>query len=175
MQRSTYVTVVGWLFIVLSGLVAIYCLIFLFSPTDKLLAQFQQQQTLMPAGQPRQDPAMMLSMLRGMCMFFFVVELWVLLSSVGLVMRKGWARISFIVVLSLGIFFSLIYVLIGIVGRSMDMSTMPGANPQMAGFMHSVMAAMAYMGALFAAFFIFTIYKLCTEKVKAEFMPPPKP
>jgi hypothetical protein len=174
-QRSTFVTVVGWIFIVFSGLFALYCLMFLFTPTDKLLAQFQQQQALAPTGRPAVDPAMMVSMMRGVSLFFFVVELWVLLSSVGLVMRKGWARISFIVVLAIGIFFSLIYVLIGLAGRSIPMDQVPGANPQMAGFMHALMAAMAYIGAAFAAFFIFTIYKLCTEKVKQEFLPQPKP
>src|SRR4051812_32780995 len=112
MQRSTFVTVVGWIFIIFSGLFMLYCLMFMFTPTEKLLAQFQQQQALQPAGSPAADPAMMVSIMRGMFFFFFVAELWVLLSSVGLVMRKGWARISFIVVLALGIFFSLLYVLI---------------------------------------------------------------
>jgi len=174
-QRSTFVTVVGWIFIVISGLASLYCLMFLFTPTDKLLAQFQQQQAAMPAGSPVVDPQMMLSMMRGMFFFFFVVELWVLLSSIGLVLRKGWARISFIVVLSLGIFLSLIYVLIGVAGRSAPMGQVPGGSPEMAGFMHAMMGAMAVMGAVFAALFAFIIYKLNTAKIKAEFMPAPKP
>lgn len=173
-ERSTFVTVVGWIFIVLSGLGTLYSLMFLFTPADKLLAQFQQQQAAMPAGSPAVDPQMMMSMMRGMFFFMFVVELWVLLSSIGLVLRKGWARISFIVVLSLGIFFSLLYVLIGLAGRSVGPGAVPGTTPEMAGFMHAMMGAMAVMGAVFAALFAFIIYKLNTAKVKAEFAPPQK-
>jgi hypothetical protein len=51
---------------------------------------------------------------------------------------------------------------------------MPGANPQMAGFMHSLMGFMAVLGAVFAVLFAFIIYKLNTEKVKQEFLPKPK-
>ncbi|HEY3644414.1 MAG TPA: hypothetical protein VGM16_03675 [Gammaproteobacteria bacterium] len=174
-QRSTFVTVVGWIFIVISGLGTLYCLIFMFTPTDKLLAQFQQQQAAMPAGSPAADPQMMVSMMRGMFFFFFVVELWVLLSSIGLVLRKGWARISFIVVMAFGIFVSLIYVLIGLAGRSAPMGQVPGSTPEMAGFMHAIMGVMAILGAVFAALFVFIIYKLNTAKVKAEFVPQPKP
>jgi hypothetical protein len=174
MQRSTFVTVVAWIFIVLSGLGTLYCLMFMFTPSDKLMAQFQQQQAAVPAGSPALDPAMMVSIMRGMFFFFFVVELWVLLSSIGLVLRKGWARISFIVILVLGILFSLLYVIIGLAGRSMPMDQVPGANAQMGGFMHAIMGAMAVMGAVFAVLFAFIIYKLNTEKVKQEFLPKPK-
>lgn len=172
--RSTFVTVTGWIFIVLSGLFMLQCLLFLFQPTDTLLAQVQQQQAMQPAGTPALDPAMMVSMMRGMFFFLFVVELWVLLSSVGLVMRKGWARISFIVILVLGILVSLLYVLIGLAGRNIPMGAMPGTNPQMSGFMHAILGAMAIIGAVFAVLFAFIIYKLNTEKVKQEFLPPPK-
>lgn len=166
-ERSTFVTVVGWIFVVLSGLSALQFLLILFTPMDNLLAQLQQMQ---PAGAPMVDPAM----LHGMFVFMFCITAWVLLSSIGLVMRKGWARISFIVILGIGIFFNLIYVLIGLAGRSMPMDQVPGANPAMAGMMHTVMGIMAGLGAVFAALFAFIIYKLTRQKIKAEFAPPTK-
>jgi hypothetical protein len=172
-ERSTFVTVVGWIFIVLSALGTLYCLMFMFTPTDKLMAQFQQQQAAMPAGSPAVDPQMMVSMMRGIFFFFFVVQTWVLLSSIGLVLRKGWARISFIVVMAFGIFFGLLYVLIGLAARNAPMGQVPGGGPEMAGFMHAIMGAMAVMGAVFAALFTFIIYKLNTAKIKQEFLPKP--
>jgi|SRR6185312_5297869 len=172
-QRSTFVTVTGWVFVVLSGLAALQFLMILFTPMDKLLADAQLQAQLMqPAGTPQSDPALMASMLHGVFIFLFCVAAWVLLSGIGLVMRKAWARISFIVILGVGIFFNLIYVLIGLAGRGMGQ--VPGANPAMAGMMHSVMGVMAVMGAVFAVLFAFIIYKLTREKIKQEFMPQTK-
>lgn len=170
-ERSTFVTVVGWIFIVLSAIGLLQSLMFMFLPMDKMLAQAQQVQP----GQPAADPAFMASFMRGMFFFFFVVEAWVLLSSIGLVMRKGWARISFIVVCAIGAFFSVIYVLIGLLGRSLPMNQIPDSTPAMADFTHSIMTVLAVMGAVFAALFIFTIYKLSTQKVTQEFLPQPKP
>lgn len=173
-QRSTFVTVVGWIFVVLSGLAALQFLLILFTPMDKLLADAQlQAQQMQPAGAPQADSALMASMLHGVFVFMFCVAVWVLLSGLGLVMRKGWARISFIVILAIGIFFNLIYVLIGLAGRGMPMDQVPGANPAMAGMMHSVMGVMAVMGAVFAVLFAFIIYKLTREKIKKEFAAPP--
>lgn len=161
-NRSTFVTVTGWVFVVLSGLATLQFLLILFTPMDNLLAQLQQMQ---PAGAPMVDPVM----LHGMFVFLFCVAVWVLLSGLGLVMRKGWARISFIVILGIGIFFNLIYLLIGLAGRGMPMDQVPGANPAMAGMMHSVMGFMAVMGAVFTVLFAFIIYKLTREKIKQEF------
>jgi uncharacterized membrane protein YuzA (DUF378 family) len=175
-QRSTFVTVVGWIFIVLSGLAALQFLMILFTPMDKLLADAQRQAELMqPAGAPQAGAAFMASMLHGVFVFMFCVSAWVLLSGIGLVMRKAWARISFIVILGVGVFFNLIYVLIGLAGRGMSMGEVPGANPAMAGMMHSVMGAMAVMGAVLAVLFAFVIYKLTREKIKQEFSGSPKP
>lgn len=170
-QRSTFVSVVGWIFIVLSAIGLLQSLFFMFTPMDKLFAQAQQAQ----AGQPAPDPAMMASVMRGMVFFFFVTEVWVLLSSIGLVMRKGWARISFIVVCAMGTFFSLIYVLIGLLGRSVPMDKAPNVTPAMADFTRSIMTVLAVIGVVFTALFIFIIYKLSTQKVIQEFLPQPKP
>ncbi len=174
-ERSTFVTVVGWIFIVLSGLAALQFLLILFTPMDKLLADAQlQAQQMQPAGAPQTDPTLMASMLHGVFVFMFCVMAWVLLSGVGLVMRKGWARISFIVILGVGVFFNLLYVLIGLAGRGMSMTEVPGANPAMAGMMHSVMGVMAVLGAVFAVLFAFIIYKLTRPVIAKEFVTSPK-
>src|ERR1700739_523772 len=108
-ERSTFVTVVGWIFIVLAALGMLQSLMFLFLPMDKFMASMQTVQA--QQGGPAPDPAFMASFMRGMFFFFFILEAWVLLSSIGLVLRKGWARISFIIICSISTFFSAIYVL----------------------------------------------------------------
>ena len=170
-ERSIFVTVVGWIFIVLSAIGVLQGLLFLFIPFDKIMAQAQLQA---PAGRPAADPALMTSIMHGMIFFFLVVELWVLLSSIGLVLRKAWARISFIIICSIGVFFSSLYVLLGLLGRNMPMNQAANAPPGMADFMHGMMTVMAVMGAIFAVLFIFIIYKLNTGKVVEEFRPQPK-
>jgi hypothetical protein len=144
----------------------------MFLPMDKFLASAQavQQQQ----GQPVPDAALMGSVMRGMFFFFFVVEAWVMLSSIGLVLRKGWARISFIVICSISTFFSAIYILIGVLGRSAPLGNVPNATPQVVAMTHSIMTIMAGMGVVFTALFIFIIYKLSTQKIAQEFLPQPK-
>ncbi len=170
-ERSTFVTVTGWIFIVLSAIGVLQGLLFLFIPFDKMMAQAQLQA---PAGRPAPDPALMASIIHGVFFFMLVVQLWVLLSSIGLVLRKGWARISFIIICSIGAFFSSIYVLLGLLGSHMPMNQAANAPPGMADFMHGLMTVMAVMGAIFAVLFLFIIYKLNTAKVAEEFRPQPK-
>ena len=164
-QRSTFVTVVGWIFIVFSGLGVLESLVFMFLPFDKFIPKTPPQ-----PGVPAPDPAMMAAVMHGMGIFMFLVISWVLLSSIGLVMRKNWARISFIVILSIGIFFGLIYVLIGALGAVfMPTTPLPGQPPEMAGMMRGVMTVMAVFGALFAGLYGWIIYMLCREKIRQEF------
>ena len=171
-ERSTFVTVVGWLFIILSAIGMLQSLLFMFLPFDKLLPTAQVQP--LPGQQVQDAQAFMRSIMHGMFIFMFVVETWVLLSSIGLVMRKGWARISFIIICAISTFFSVIYVLMGLLGRSMPMGQAPDVTPAMADAMHGMMTVMAVMGAVFSALFIFIIYKLSTRKIVQEFLPPPK-
>ena len=155
-NRSTAVTIVGWIFVVLSGLGLLQCLTILFTPMDQVLKQIQDTE---PAGSPPLDPALMGPVMHGIFIFMFVVLLWVLLSSFGVVMRKGWARISMIVLSVLGILWNLIYVLLGITGGPASMG----------GMMQGMAGMLAVMGAILIAVFAGVIYLLTRQKVKAEF------
>jgi len=168
-QRSTFVTVVGWIFVALSGLGALQFLVILFTPMDAQL--FTEAQQMQPAGAPQMDPAAMASMMHSVFIFMFCLAAWVLLSSIGLVMRKGWARISFIVILGIGIFFNLLYVLIGLAGRSMPLDQVAGADPAAGGMVHAIMGAMAVLGAVFAILFAWIIYRLTRPATAKEFEP----
>jgi hypothetical protein len=158
-QRSKAVTVVGSIFVILSGLGLLQCLLLMFTPSDKLLAQTQ-----LAAGSPQLDPALMASVLHGVFVFMFVLLLWVLLSSIGLVMRKAWARTSMLVLLGIGVVWNLLYVLMGITGGPAGMGAM----------MQGMGGALAVMGLIFIGLFGWAIYLLTRAKIKAEFAAPPK-
>jgi hypothetical protein len=165
-DRSIFITAVGYIFSVLAGLCALYCLMFLFLPQEQLLATVKEQQAAMPQGSPMLDPATLASLIRGVMFCAFVIVLWLTLSAIGLVKRKSWARISCIVLLVLGAVVGALYLLIGLAG-----SSMPGMAEAGQGRLH----AMALIGAAFAALCVFTVYQLNTAKVKQEFAPPAKP
>src|ERR1700733_1602155 len=97
-QRSKVITVIGYLFIALAGFGLLNCLTFLFMPVDQLMAALPKQ----PEG-AKIDPGLFISVMRGVFFVIFVVLTWVVLSAVGLIMRKPWARISMIVLLGIGI------------------------------------------------------------------------
>ncbi|MFI4921641.1 MAG: hypothetical protein ACHQAZ_08390 [Gammaproteobacteria bacterium] len=158
-QRSKLVTVVGSIFVILSALGLLQCLLLMFTPSDKLL-----EQTQLTAGNPQLDPALMASVLHGVFVFMFVLLLWVLLSSVGLVMRKPWARTSMIVLLGVGIAWNLLYVLMGVTGGPAGMGAM----------MQGMGKVLAVMGLVFIGLFGWALYLLTRPKIKAEFLPTPK-
>lgn len=168
-QRSIYITVVGWIFIILSGITLLESLFFVFMPAEKFLAAAQQSGQ---AAGPQPSPAMMGSFLHGMGYFMLILSLWVLGSSIGLILRKAWARISFIIILGIGIFFDSLYLLFAILGASMASKTQ--GSDGMVAFGQAVMVFMIVFCAAFLAFYIWTLIVLNTEKVKAEFEPKPK-
>lgn len=170
-QRSIYVTVVGWIFIVFSGIALLEALFFAFMPAEKFLAAARQSGQ---AAGPQPDPAIMGGFLHGMGYVMLVLSLWVLGSSIGLILRKGWARISFIVILGIGIFFDAIYLLFAIVGATM-MPKLPNQSDGMAAFGQSLMVFMIVFCGGLLAFYIWTLIVLNTERVKAEFEKPKMP
>ena len=153
-QRSKAVTVVGWVFIALAGFGLLNCLTFLFMPMDQLMAAMPKQ----PEG-AKIDPDLFISVMRGVFFFMFGVLAWAVLSAVGLIMRKPWARISMIVLLAIGIAWNLLYVLMGVTGGPAGMGAM----------LQGMGGALAVMGAVFIVAFAWVIRLLRSEKIKQEF------
>lgn len=165
-QRSVFVTVVGCVFIALSGLFLLQALAFLFLPLDKLLPLTQPIQLFSPGD------TLYLSFARGMFLVLGAVSAWVLLSAIGLVMRKNWARVSFLIIASLGLVFSLLYLVMGLADLSAGGAA--GQTPDLAPLSHALMRAMVVLGAVFAGVYGGVLYKLSNAKIKAEFLPSPK-
>lgn len=167
-QRSTFVTVVGWIFIIFSSLFLLEALMFMAMPVEKLAALMQPAQALKPGD------TLYLSVMHGFFLVFGAVSAWVLLSSIGLVLRKNWARISFIVILVINLIFCGIYLLLGAFTIAFMPSTgLPGQPPELAGFAHGMMIFMVVCSVIFGALYGFILYKLNTKSIRQEFVPAP--
>ena len=170
-QRSTFVTVVGWLFIIFSGLFLLESLFFMFIPFDKMFPHMPQAQ-----GAAAADPAAMTGFMHGMFFVFGALSAWVLLSSIGLVLRKNWARISFMIILVINLIFTGLYFIFALFAAVFVPSgSLPGQPPEMAGFMHSMMIFMVVFCAIFLGLYGWILYKLNTEKIRQEFVSMPNP
>ncbi len=170
-QRSAFITVVAWIFIVLSGLGMLELGILLFVPLQSLMPPAQ-----MHVGEVPQNPELFVAYLRGMFLMGFVLGTWVLVSSIGLLLRKNWARISYIIMMILGIGWSSMYLLMGIfvivmvqtVGLQSNPTLPPGARAVASAFM----AILMIFGAVFVALYGWILVKLLSESVRKEFQPP---
>lgn len=168
-QRSIIVTVVAWIFIVFSALALLEFVLFGFIPFSTL---FPGQ---IPAGPNQPNPALVASFMRGVMLVFALITAWVLLSSIGLLRRKNWARISFIVILILGIVSSALYVLIGALGafavRRFPANASTPADVQ--AMMPDMMSFMAVMGLIFIGLYSWILLKLLSARICEEFKPRP--
>lgn len=166
-QRSIFVTVVGWIFIVFSSLFLLESFIFMFLSVDKLAGMLQPAQALKPGD------TLYITVMHGTFLVLAALSAWVLLSSIGLVMRKGWARISFMVILIFNLVFCALYLIVGIFGIAfMPSGGLPGQAPELAGFARGMLVFMTAGSAVFGGLYGFIFYKLGTAKIKQEFLPP---
>src|SRR6476620_2610152 len=107
--RSTFVTVLAWIFIFLAGFATLVSILqnamvnFMF-PAGEMDAAFEQ------VGSSERLPGFVTFMLRNMRLvfvFFLLVCVASLASSIGLLLRRGWARIAFIAIMILGVAWNL--------------------------------------------------------------------
>ena len=167
-QKSTFVTVVAWIFIVFSGLFLLESVTFAFMPVSDIARLAHPAQALKPGD------TLYLTFMHGFFLVFGAVSAWVLLSSIGLVMRKNWARISFMVILVINLICCGLYLLIGLFAVAfMPTGPLPGQPAEMAGFARGMVIFMVVASAVFGALYGFILYKLGTAKIKQEFVPTP--
>lgn len=166
-NRSTFVTVVAWIFIVGSSFSTAVSLLqnIMFHLVFKQEA-FSRVPQNMPAG-----ASFMLDHFQIIVLVFFLACAGMLVASVGLLKRKNWARLTFIAMLSLGVLWGLG----SIVLQMKFFSSIPQVpdDPQFADFqaMHSIMQWFAAaMSIGIAVLFAWIIRKLLSGPVKREFM-----
>ncbi len=178
-SRSSFVTVVAWIFIVLSGFTTFISLlqnvILAFMPKD-LFNQALQDTTfthVMPTA-----PRFMFAHLHTLLFAVLVVCAATLVSSIGLLRRHNWARLVFIGLLALGA----VYNIAGLFLQQAMLSsfnapfaadsTLGGASRQFQQMMQAMRVAMFIFELGFAALFIWIIVRLVSPRIRAEFLPP---
>lgn len=172
-QRSIFVTVVAWIFVVLSGLGILESLVLLFVPWQEFMSHGQ----IHAAQMPRAADQLGMDIMHGVFVLWLVIGLWVLASSIGLLLRKNWARISYIVIMALGAGASALYLLMGILMLVMFHTTEfrnnPAFPPGASAFASAFMVIWIIFTAVFLAVFIWILIKLTSETIAREFRPPP--
>lgn len=171
--KSTFVTVLAWIFIVLGGFSTFVTLLQNIMirtlmkqvPFDKLRHNMEQTE---------QVPAMARWFFSHFDLFFlcvFIVSLILLVSAIGLLKRWNWARWLFILMMLSGICWNLF----GLLMQLDLLAAMPeftGGQPLPAEFatMMGVMKVATFgMTFAFSGLFVFIIYKLSTKKIRREF------
>lgn len=169
--RSTFVSAIGWTFVALSAMTAMVSILQnIMVHTVFTGAGFDRAMATMPAD----TPWVFRLMLGNFKVFFgliLLVSLVMLAASIGLLLRKNWARITMIVLMIgsacsqlLGLFAQ--FSVMGHMRRQFDAA--PGA-PDM-GFFLIVMAIFsALFGLGFCALFIWIAKRLTSPEIAAEF------
>lgn len=171
--KSTFVTVIAWICIGISGLgflVSIVQMILVYTvlPMAEMSKSFQNPQ--LNQNMPDIAKFMFLSF-RTVVTIFCAFSLLTLTASIGLLRRLNWARIFFIVMLALGI----IWNIGGLVVQFNILSSLPGFPQNTSGFdakifflvfkAISIFVAVAALSVLFG----WVIKKLLSNEVKREF------
>lgn len=174
-QRSVFVNVVAWIFLVLSALGVLECIVLMFVPWQEFMSQAQMQSAPMPP-----DAQFMFShVMHAFFVVWLILGLWVVASSIGLLLRKNWARISYIVLMALGIGFNALNLLMGIIMlvmfHSQGFQNNPTFPPGMSGVVSAFVAIWIIFTVVFLALFIWILIKLTSEQIAREFRSPPPP
>jgi hypothetical protein len=172
-QKSTFVNVLAWIFIVLGGF-ATFMSILQNIMIHTVFPKFELNQELQHADEAEQIPAFAEFMFNNFdlfFMFFFLVSATSLISAIALLKRKNWARIVFIVLMSVGI----VWNISGLVLQFTMFNSISELNggqvppPEFQNIMNIMKIASVIMVVAISALFGFVIKKLCSQQIKDEF------
>ncbi len=175
-QRSTFVTVLAWIFIVLAGFATFISLMqnavmfFMFhgGGMDRAMAEASRGPNVPPFA------ALFVNYFYLVFVLFFVVSATTLASSIGLLYRRNWARIVFIVMMGLGIAWNLLGLALGAfmltVVNGLPMHAAKGPPFALGTMVAVVMAFNALIALGFSALFAWIILKLRSPAIRAEFV-----
>lgn len=174
--RSTFVTVLAWIFISLAGFVTLIGIL------QNILLQLVFEPAMAQAHLPPTDaplPAASAWMLDHIAWFFrlvLLVSATLLIASIGLLLRRNWARRLFIAMLVLGIAYQAFGVIMQwwMFGSMTDaMFAPPNAPADVARGMQAMLLVVRVFGVLFAvaigALCVWLIYRLKRPSVLVEF------
>jgi len=175
-EKSKFVTVVAWIFIVGAGFATFISIlqnimINLMFPLEKMTEALNDSQA------QQHIPSLfrfLFSNIRVFVFSFLVILATTFTSAIGLLKRKNWARIIFIVLMSLGILWNIL----GVVMQFSMFSFMPipeEAPNQFTAQFTTIMTIMKIFTIVMAVgisiLFGWIIKKLTSDKIKSEFIP----
>jgi hypothetical protein len=177
--RSGFVTALAWVFIVLSGFGVLISLL-----QNLMLSAFPQDafnEALQDASTTQEVPAgarFMFGHFRLLVALMLLVLVTTLVAAIGLLRRHNWARILFMIILGLGVIYSL-----GGVALQQHMmpdfsrfspvdSTASEAVLRMGAMIRVVQLVMIIISLGFAGLFAWLIWKLASPSVRREFGSP---
>ncbi len=172
-QKSTFVNVLAWIFIIFGGFTT-FISILQNIMIHKMFPKEEMAQAAQQASQNENIPAFAEFMVNHFDLFFLlilVLSATSFISAIALLKRKNWARIFFIFLMSIGILWNIFGLILNF--------TMFNAMPEMAGSSASppefqeMMQIMKYATVVMvvgiSALFGFVIKKLCSTTIKEEF------
>lgn len=171
-HRSTFVTVVAWIFIVLTGFTTLMALLqnIMFAtvmPFDAMHADAPGE-TGLPA-----FIAFMFSHMRALLLAFLLLCAASLAAAIGLLRRKEWARLTFIAMLVLGIAWNLGGLALQYWMFSSGATGAPDASAefrdQFERVAHTMLAISAAFALGFSVLFGWIAGKLMSTRIRAEF------
>ena len=173
-QRSTFVTVVAWIFITLSGIgtvIAVLQNIMLFT----VFRSPEATQALQAPPPPGMPPAAAFMMNHFYLFFvaFLVISAFTLIASFGLLKRWNWARLSFIGIMVLGIVWNLGGLVLQL-GMFSSMQEQFSANaqhdgPEMQAFFIAVVVVSVLFAVGLSVLFGWIAKRLHSQAVVSEF------
>ena len=173
-QKSTFVTVTAWLFIIFGGFSTLISLLqnimvhFMF-PREEMNEAFNQPQV------NEQVPILVEFMFRNINIFlfvFFLLTAFTFIASIALLKRKNWARIYFIGILALGILWNFG----GVVMQQFMFSSMAelpldaGGPPEFQTAMTVMRIGTIVFALAVCALLAWMIKKFSSANIKAEFV-----
>ena len=173
--RSTFVTTLAWVFIVLAGFAIVISVL----QNIMITVMFPVAEMQAAADQAKRDqttPWFAAFMLQNMRLFFFaflVVCVSTLTAAIGLLKRKNWARVLFIVLMALGVLWSIGGVVLSIVFLS-SMPPIPPTAPQGFGDQFELMSKVMIgfnivLAAGFTVLFGWISKRLLSREIQREF------
>jgi len=172
-QRSTFVSVVAWIFIVLAGFATLISLLqnIMFSA----MFPAEEMNKALSAPQAQEDiplfAEVIFSNFQLFLLIFLAVSTTTFVSAIGLLKRKNWARIVFIVVMCLGICWNILI----LVMQNLMFTSMPEvpANEMGSEFgtVMTVMKVVSFVMVVGMSYlFGWIVYRLSSASIKAEFV-----
>ena len=171
LNRSTFVTTLAWVFIILAGFATLISvlqnvMVNLMFPAQQMTESLKNAPPNMPAAF-----AFLFSHIRLFFFSFLLVSVVCLVSAIGLLRRKNWARIIFIVILVLGIAWNIFAVILQFTAFPFGQNLPSGPQAGQFNLMFNIMRAFTVVMVVgISLLFVWLIRKLASVKIKVEFL-----